>query len=216
MKAILPDSETQKLNTLIAKVEKGNNIQVVLAVVKRSDSYAEIPWKAFALGSMITGFLVFIACMRFYISGFFLLQITIPFFMGIIFLLASLLIHPFARFFLPKHRTDQEVKQYAQSLFLSKELFATEMRTGILIFISVFERKVFLLPDKRLQNQLSAEQLQEIMNPMIIQLKNKNLYASFETGLEKLVSVLEANGNSLISVTGKNDLPDEIIREGSI
>lgn len=215
MKTILSDQETQKLNALVAEVEKEKNIQVVLAVVRRSDSYAEIQWKAFALGSVITGFLIFILHLYFSNLNSILTLLSLPFFIGIIFMLISL-IHPFARLFLSSHRVDLEVKQYAQSLFLSKDLFATEKRIGILMFISVFERKVFLLPDKGLQNQLPAEQLEEIINPMIVKLKNKNLYASFETGLKKLVSVLEANGNHPASATGKNELPDEIIREGSI
>lgn len=215
MKPILPDSETQKLNSLIAKVEKRSNIQVVLAVVKRSDSYAEIPWKAFALGSAITGFLIFIFHLFLIDLDSVLILVSLPFFIGIIFMLVSL-IHPFARLFVSSHRTDLEVKQYAQSLFLSKELFATQKRDGILMFISIFERKVFLLPDKGLQNQLTAEQLEEIMKPMIVQLKNRNLYASFETGLEKLIAVMETNGNKPVTEAGKNELPDEIITEGGI
>lgn len=214
MKSILTDSEIQKLNALVAKVEKGNNVQVVLAVVKRSDSYAEIPWKAFALGSVITSFLVFIILLLTVVDSFLMLM-SLPFFVGIVFMLLSM-IHPFSSIFLSSHRADLEVKQHAQSLFLSKELFATEKRTGILMFISIFERKVFLLPDKGLQNLLPAEQLEDIMKPMIVQLKKKNLVASFETGLEKLVAVLETNVNKPIPATGKNELPDEIIREGSI
>jgi len=46
------------LNRRIADVEKNADVQVVLAVVDRCDVYAELPWKAFALGASVAGLLV--------------------------------------------------------------------------------------------------------------------------------------------------------------
>lgn len=44
----------------IAAAEKRTGAQIVVAVIERSDSYSELPWKAFALGVFVAGFLVFI------------------------------------------------------------------------------------------------------------------------------------------------------------
>ena len=49
MKQILNNQERSQLDRRIAEVEKRTGAQIVLAVIERSDSYAEIPWKAFAL-----------------------------------------------------------------------------------------------------------------------------------------------------------------------
>ena len=49
MKHSLSDHDRGQLDELIADVEKRTNTQIVLAVIKRSDIYAELPWKAFAL-----------------------------------------------------------------------------------------------------------------------------------------------------------------------
>ena len=48
----------------------------------------------------------------------------------------------FGRLFLRQSRIDSEVRQYSESMFLRRSLFATSRRTGILILISLFERRV--------------------------------------------------------------------------
>jgi uncharacterized membrane protein len=60
MKQILSDTDRTLLDKRIAEAEKQTNAQIVLATVKRSDNYTEIPWKAFAFGSSIAGFFVFL------------------------------------------------------------------------------------------------------------------------------------------------------------
>ena len=66
MKRILSDHDRNRLDALIADVEKRTNTQIVLALIQRSDIYAELPWKAFALGASVTGLLVFILNLLFY------------------------------------------------------------------------------------------------------------------------------------------------------
>ena len=60
MKRTLTNEEKTRLNKQIAEAEKQTNIQIVLATIKRCDSYAEIPWIAFAFGISVAGFLVFL------------------------------------------------------------------------------------------------------------------------------------------------------------
>jgi len=59
MKRILTDKESNSLEKRIAEVEKKTGAQIVLAVVGRSDSYAEIPWKVFALAVSMTGLFIY-------------------------------------------------------------------------------------------------------------------------------------------------------------
>ena len=60
MKRKLTDDDRNRLDTLVIETEKRTNTQIVLAVIQRSDSYAELPWKAFALGASISSLLIFI------------------------------------------------------------------------------------------------------------------------------------------------------------
>ena len=51
MKHILSEDDKIFLEARIAETEKKTRAQIVLATAARCDSYAEIPWKAFAFGA---------------------------------------------------------------------------------------------------------------------------------------------------------------------
>jgi len=215
MKKIISDDVNSRLDALIKKTEKRTGAQIVLAVIRRSDSYAELPWKAFALGASIAGLLVFILNMPFndwslQIAKLFITAVILA--SGAFFALLTIIIPGFARHFLSADRADLEVRQYAKSLFLERGLFATRRRTGILFLVSLFERKVVILPDKGLDSELTEETMQSIITSMIPFLKRKEIYRAFETGMEQLSGVLKSESRG----TGENELPDEIIDEKGV
>ena len=212
MKQTLSDDDRTRLDGLIADVEKRTNTQIVLAVIQRSDSYAELPWKAFALGASITGLLVFILNLLSY--GWYprvAVHIAVAGILGggAVFALLTVFIPGFAKRFLSSVRADVEVRQYAESVFLSRELFATGNRTGILVLVSLFERKVVILPDKGLRDQLTNDVMQSIITAMTRSLKRNEIGRAFESGLEELSHTLETN----VQGKGENELSDEIIEE---
>ncbi len=215
MKRILSDHDRNRLDTHIADVEKRTNTQIVLALIQRSDIYAELPWKAFALGASVTGLLIFILNLLFYdwYPGVtVLISVAGILAGGAVFALLTLLIPGFAKQFLSAFRTEVEVRQYAESLFLSRELFATSKRTGILVLVSLFERKVVILPDKGLSDQLPKDAMQSIITAMTMFLKRNEISGAFEAGLEQLSRTLGTN----VSGKNENELSDEIIEEKGV
>ncbi|MEI6610029.1 MAG: TPM domain-containing protein, partial [Deltaproteobacteria bacterium] len=169
MKHTLNVEERGQLDRRIADAEKRTGAQIVLAVIERSDSYAELPWKAFALGASIAGFLVLgmnllwplpspttaallaIVMMLSAAAGFALLCVFSP---------------DFARLFLHAHRAEVEIRQYAESLFLSKQMFTTTKRKAVLLLVSIFERQIFVLPDTGLVSKLNQEATDNIIQHM--------------------------------------------------
>jgi putative membrane protein len=215
MKRILSDDDRNRLDTLIADTEKRTNTQIVLALIQRSDSYAELPWKAFALGASVTGLIVFILNLLVYdwyprITV--LIAIAGVLAGGAVFALLTLLIPGFARRFLSAMRAEVEVQQYAESLFLLRELFSTSKRTGILVLVSLFEKKVVILPDKGLSERLPRDAMHHIIAAITSFLKRSEISRAFEAGLEQISLTLGTN------VSGKNDneLSDEIIEEKGV
>ncbi len=85
---------------------------------------------------------------------------------GVVCALLCVVVPTFARLFLETHRAEVEVRQYADSLFLSRELFATRRRTGILMLVSLFERRVVVLPDTGLSERLSQNAIREVIARM--------------------------------------------------
>jgi uncharacterized membrane protein len=57
----LQPAESDAIDRRIVAVEARTGVQVLAAVVPRSDSYVELPWKAFALGTSLAAFGVVVA-----------------------------------------------------------------------------------------------------------------------------------------------------------
>jgi putative membrane protein len=213
MKKILNEQERQKLDRRIAETEKRTGAQVVLAVIERSDSYAELPWKAFALGASLSGLVIVIVDLLrpgWTSNSTVLLAVLLTLAIGAAAALLCVTIPVFARIFLDAHRAEVEVRQHAQSLFLSRELFGTCERTGILLLVSLFERQVMVLPDTKIGKRLGPEAIQKIIECMGKSLASGRIVAALVNGL----SCLEENlSSSAPAQSGKNELSDEIIEE---
>ena len=216
MKKILNNQERGRLDKRVAEAEKRTGAQIVVAVVQRSDSYLELPWKAFALGVSVAGLLVFIFDLLWpgwYSQTAVLISAVTILIMGILSALLSLYIPKFARLFLAAHRAEAEVRQYAESLFLSHELFATRRRTGILLLVSLFERRVILLPDKGISKRLSQKAMQKIIAQMTPSLASGHFARALENGLIKLTETLAVKKRGK---SRKNELSDGIIEEKGV
>ena len=213
MKQFLSENDRSLLDSRIADAENKTGAQIVLTTVKRSDSYAEIPWKAFAIGVSVSGFGVLLynlLVLTWMTVNLILLSLGIVLAAGFFFVLLTIFFPPFARLFLPLHRRETETMQYAESLFLSHELFATSARRGILVMVSVFEKQVVILPDKGIRDKLTPEIMKNIISGMTNNLQNNRIREAFENGLDELVMGLAA-GDSVKS--GSNELSNEIIEE---
>jgi len=216
MDRILCENDRIQLDRLIADAEKRTKAQIVLAAVKRSDSYAELPWKAFAFGASIAGLLVFAYDLLLpgWISNTtILISIAATLAAGAVLALLAIMLPGFARYFLSRHRAEVEVRQYAESLFLSREMFATKARTGLLLLVSLFERQVVILPDKGNRDRLNADALRNIIALISKPLAQKKVRRALELGLEEFIKVLE---RSAPAGTFQDELSNEIIEEKGV
>lgn len=216
MKHTLNIEERNRLDRHIADAEKRTGAQIVLAIIERSDSYAELPWKAFALGASLSGLVVGVMNLT--------RPLASPFtaaFPAIVMMLAAgaglallcIFVPDFSRLFLNLHRADVETRQYAESLFLSRELFSTHDRKAVLLLLSLFERRIVVLPDTGLAGRLNQEAVEKIIGHMRVYLKAGQTARALESGLEKLEEIIAVD-HPFAPVT--NELSNEIIEEKGI
>jgi putative membrane protein len=216
MKQILSDTDRTLLDMHISETEKLTGTQVVLASVRRSDSYAEIPWIAFAFGVSLASLVTIL--LDLFVLGWLtvtliLFTVAVILITGAIFALLTILFPGFARLFLSPHRKQTETMQYAESLFLSRELFSTKGRRGILLLVSQFERQVVILPDKGVRDLLGSDVLKKVILNMTTHLRHNEVGKAMETGLDGL---REAIGSQLPGSANENELSDEIIEEEGV
>lgn len=128
--------------------------------------------------------------------------------------LLAVFVPPFARLFLRATRRDLEVRQHAQSLFLTRELFKTRGRTGVLILVSLFERRVEILPDTGLRARVSEADWGSVIAQMTPRLREARPFHALQEGLATLEDLLASKGFQ--PGAGPNELPDPLIEERGV
>ena len=211
----LSRAETETIDAAIARVEGRTGVQVVTAIVSKADAYAELPWMAFALGVSLAA-LVSVLVDRVrpdWITAHVALLSTVTVLAaGATSALAAVFVPAYARLFLRPALRDLEVRHYAQSLFLRRELFKTQARNGILILVCMFERKVEILPDVGLYGKVASEDWARVVAAMAPLLRHGRFADALHAGLAMLGKVLAAKGFAG-RLGRENELPDGSIEE---
>ena len=210
----LSHSEADAIKARVAGLEARTGVQVVTAVVAKSDSYAELPWRAFALGAALGGLAVVVAHglrPQWITAATPLLTVTTVLGVGVTAALAAVFVPAFARLFLGATRRDVEVRQQAQSIVLDHGLFRTESHTAVLLLVSRFERSVVILPDTGFAGTMQDEDWTTVVTRMRPLLAEGALARALQEGLDALENRLTVRG--VQSRGGTNSLPDHPIQE---
>ena len=211
---LTPD-EALALNAIVVRLEVRTGVQVVPAVIGKADSYAEIPWKAFALGASFSslGIVVIDRLRPDWVTASTALThaVSVLGAAAICALLAAF-VQRFARLFLRRSRAQAEVRQYAESLFLRRALFATRGRTGILVLVSLFERRIEIIADTGFTGRVSEAHWNGVIAAMTPHLRNARSFEALRDALGAIEALLATEGFER-SAADTNELPDSAIQE---
>ena len=212
---LLNREETDAIDARVASVEAATGVEVVAAVIGKSDAYTELPWKAFALGASLAA-LVTVWADEWW-PDWITMHAALKFAVAVLACggasaLAAVFIPGYARSFLRASRRDVEVRQYAQALFLERELFRARGRTGLLLLVSSFERKVEVLPDTGFRGRVNASDWHDVVARMTPRLREGRAADALLEGLGDLQDVLVRNGFRG-GANPVNELPDRPIDE---
>jgi putative membrane protein len=214
----LTRAEADAIDAQVARVESRTGVQIVTAVVGKSDTYVELPWKAFALGASLAAFGVVVADAwrpDWVTSRTALLHAVTILGAAAASALLAVFVPAFGRLFLRATRRELEVRHHAQSLFLTRELFRTRQRTGVLVLVSLFERRIEILPDTGLHDRVSEADWRAVIAPMTPLLRQARPFHALEEGLAALEALLAAKGFRAAE-GGANELPDRPIEERGV
>jgi putative membrane protein len=209
----LTEHERTIVTDRVAAVEARTGTQVVTAVIGKSDSYPEAPWKAFALGAGAAA----LACALWQVaSGAWaadaspLIHVPVILGSGVILALSCVLCPPFARLFIDGHRRDMKVMQFAQALFFRHRLDRTRGRFGILVLISLFERKVVILADTGFDGRIDPADWSGPTRRIALLMRHAKTAVALRAGLDALEAILLASGFCRSETA--NELPDAVLQ----
>ena len=209
----LTRAELDAVDARIAEIEAATGVEIVASVIGKADAYPELPWKAFALGTALTALALAVVDalapawplpQGALVVGVAILGV------GAVLALAAVFAPGFARLFLRATRRELEVRQYAQALFLERELFRTKTRTGILLLVSLFERRVEIVADRGFRGRIGESDWRQVVARMTPELTERQPAAALLTGLDALADLLLRTGFRADRADA-NELPDRTI-----
>ena len=207
----ISNEQADSIKALTEQLERRTGVELVAMIVDKCDTYPEIPWKAFAFTASIS---VFCLLLQAFIRPSWIIADR-EIFMALTILgtgaaaaLLTLFWPFFARLFLDDIRATGETEQYARSQFLEREIFRTQERSGILLLVSLFERKVVILPDKGIQHRMAQETLANVIAQMTEPLHYGKFFEALRDGLAALEESLTKAG-----FKGSPGAPDQISDE---
>ena len=88
------------------------------------------------------------------------------------------------------------MRQYAESLFLGHALFATRGRTGLLVLVSLFERRIEIIADTGFTGRVTPAEWQDVIARMTPHLRNRRPFEALREALGAIETLLTAKGFS--------------------
>jgi len=160
VESFLSASDKEAIKAAVREVESKTSGEIVPMVVPMSYSYSAAAMRAgLVLGGIMALVIAFLTGRNdmWSLSGLFIA----------LYLIVSALavrVHPLLRLFIMEGEMQEEVEEGALGAFYRNELYKTRDKTGVLIYISVFERKVWVLADSGINEKVDTGCWQEIVN----------------------------------------------------
>ena len=179
------------IEAAVREVEAQSAGEIVPYAVERSDHYLDSLWHAATLGALLgalAGAIVHWAG-EFW-GGPIVLWIALPPAAGAALAwLATLLVPSLRRLLVPEEVLATRVRQRAAQAFLDEGVFRTRERTGILIFVSVFERHVVVRADRGLEGIVTPAEWEEIVAAIVAGMRRGQPGPALAEGIRRCASL---------------------------
>jgi putative membrane protein len=97
------------------------------------------------------------------------------------------------RHFISRKEIDAEVKEAAVTHFFNHGLYRTRDKTGVLVLISVFERRVWVLADQGIDAKVPEGQWEDIVKMITDGIKQERAAEAICAAVEKMGDLLKAH-----------------------
>ncbi len=209
------DEDLGKIKQKIQEAESKISGEIVPVFADKCGNYNISLYRGGIIASL-TAFLFLILADRFIPAlalydpiWYFLLVIS----SGMLAILLIWSIAPLKRIFIGKKLLHESAQGQANIYFLQEEVFNTENRTGIMIFISFFERQVIIKADKGISNVVHQSVWDELIVSIVKSIKDNKMTEGILSTIDKCAEILLDKGFQ-IEPDDKNELSNELRIKG--
>lgn len=205
---VFSKQDLAEIESAVARAEDRAPGEIVPYIVGRSDRYPEALWKGAAIGAAL-GAAIW-AVLDF---GEWAIDPVSP-----VLYTAAGAILGFVLAHLPglrrrlagKSSLDRRVEQRARAAFLEREVFATSGRSGMLLFVSIFERRALVLADAGIPVRPEGETWGDVGREISEGIAAGHPARAISAAIERLGTILARReaGDIAKGVKGADELPD--------
>ena len=199
--------EKERIKTTTHSVESRTDGEIAVMVVDQSDRYPE----AEVLGGVIFGGLLSLVVSVIFFHDSLFVYIPLSFFLFFPFRWIGAAIPRLKLVFVGLHRREDAVRRRALQAFYEKGLYKTRFQTGVLIFLSLLEHKVWILADKGIHEKMTQESLNRFSQEISRGIKDGRACDSLCQAIEGIGRLLAEHFPCTPGDT--DELPDEVMTE---
>jgi putative membrane protein len=172
LRTLFSEADLEAIQTATAAGESRTAGEIVPYIVERVIESDTARWRGATLGALGAALAagLFDAFGDFW-GGFGVLWITLPAVVGAGagYLVAGLDV--VGRRLIPEDHIERSVQLRAEAAFLEEEVFATRDRTGILVFLALFEHRAVILADEGIHRSVPEGEWQHLVDDLVAGIK---------------------------------------------
>lgn len=203
--SVLGPAEQERVHAALVDAEKRTVGEIVPVVVERSDGHPGASWLA-ALCTMLLGSALFEAHLPWEAPHWLLLcQLGL----GAVGYLAAELLPDFKRTFVSEARAEEVAQEQAFQEFHRLELHKTAAATGVLIFVSLFERRVIVVGDSGIHAKVGDAHWQTAKDAILTSIRQGKLAHGLIEGVRRCGDELAKHFPTHDG--DRNEVPDRVV-----
>lgn len=218
MKTLFTDAEKENIRQAVARAEGRTSGEIVPYIIEQSSRYDVAIWRGASLAAVLAMALAVIVMQVYQGWGLSWLYassgiVALALVAGTLGAFAAAYIPPLKRLLTGTTLIERRVHEQAMKAFVEEEVFFTRDRTGILLFISLFEHRIEVLGDTGINQKVDADEWVDVVLRIREGIRQGRLAEGLIEAIEMCGALLERGGVT-IRPDDTNELPDGVrIRE---
>lgn len=214
MSALLTKEEKQHIELAVKKAESQVSGEIVPVLLNRSHHYPSSKYKLALIASVVMFLLLIIADRTIDNINIYdpIYYFTLVYGAAIIGFLVPVVFPRLSAALATEKEKSHAVEQQAETIFLENEVFNTKYRTGIMLFISIDERRALVMADTGINQKVEQTTWDDLISTLINSIKRKELASGITNAINSATQILLDNGFN-IGEDDTNELSDNIITE---
>ncbi len=204
-------ADLERISAAVHDAEKRTSGEIVPYVVEQCDDYEFAEWRGGALLALLSA--IVLMFLHSYTAIWLpidlagkLLAVLLAFGAG---MLLVKYVPGLKRILAGSAAMERRLHQRASEAFVAEEVFLTRDRTGILLFLSLLERRVLVLGDAGINQKVKQEEWQDVVSTVIAGIRAGSPVDGLVNAVQKCGALLERRGVN-IRADDRDELSDTL------